>query len=50
MFLHLIKEEAFIEYAEFSGNLYGTSRLKVDDVFSISMLRCIHPTSGSLHP
>ncbi|TDL20296.1 guanylate kinase [Rickenella mellea] len=39
-FLHLLKENAFIEHAEFSGNLYGTSIAAVNTVQSAGK-RCI---------
>ena len=37
-FAKLIKEEAFIEHAEFGGNLYGTSKASIKNVFEKGLI------------
>lgn len=39
-FLELLKQEAFIEHAEFSGNFYGTSFMAVNQIHETGR-RCI---------
>ncbi|KAK4703125.1 guanylate kinase, partial [Phenoliferia sp. Uapishka_3] len=40
-FLDLVKADGFIEHAEFSGNMYGTSVKAVEDVAKGASKRCI---------
>lgn len=40
-FEDLIKQDAFIEHAQFSGNYYGTSIRAVEDVAKVGGRRCV---------
>lgn len=47
-FQELLKENAFIEHAQFSGNYYGTSFMTVEEV-SKSGRRCILDIESQVH-
>lgn len=49
-FNEMISQEAFIEHAEFSGNMYGTSAKAVEEVAQKGGKRCILDIDTQVRP
>jgi hypothetical protein len=49
-FLDMVSQDAFIEHAEFSGNMYGTSAKAVEEVAKKGGKRCILDIDTQVRP